>query len=33
VVGRKKENARALASELLDPAVAVEPLLRIIEGW
>jgi hypothetical protein len=33
VVGRKKENARALASELLDPAVAVKPLLRIIEGW
>ena len=33
VVRRKKENARALASEVLDPAVAVKPLLRIMEGW
>ncbi|MBA2714752.1 MAG: hypothetical protein H0U55_14500 [Rubrobacteraceae bacterium] len=33
VVRRKKENARALATEVLDPAVAVEPLLRIMEGW
>ncbi|HEX2181446.1 MAG TPA: glycosyltransferase [Rubrobacteraceae bacterium] len=33
VVRRKKENARALAAEMLDPAVAVKPLLRILEGW
>jgi hypothetical protein len=33
LVRRKKENARALASEVLDPAVAVKPLLRIMEGW
>jgi glycosyltransferase involved in cell wall biosynthesis len=32
-VQRKKENARALASAVLDPAVAVKPLLRIMEGW
>ena len=30
---RKKKNARALAAEVLDPAVAVGPLLRILEGW
>lgn len=30
---RKKKNARALASEVLEPAVAVKPLLRIMEGW
>ena len=33
LVRRKKKNARALAAEILDPAVAVEPLLRIMEGW
>ena len=33
VVRRKKANARALATEVLDPAVAVKPLLRIMEGW
>ena len=33
LVRRKKENSRALASEVLDPAVAVKPLLRIMEGW
>lgn len=33
VVQRKKENARSLAAELLDPAVAVRPLLKIMEGW
>jgi len=32
VVHRKKKNARHLARELLDPAVAVEPLARILEG-
>jgi hypothetical protein len=32
-VRHKKENARTLAAEVLDPAVAVKPLLRIIEGW
>jgi hypothetical protein len=32
-VKRKKENARVLAAELLDPAVAVRPLLKIMEGW
>ena len=30
MVVRKKENARALASAVLDPAVAVEPLARIL---
>lgn len=30
---RKKKNARALASEVFEPAVAVKPLLRIMEGW
>jgi hypothetical protein len=33
LVRRKKENARALAAEVLDPVVAVKPLLRIMEGW
>jgi glycosyltransferase involved in cell wall biosynthesis len=33
VVRRKRENAWALASEVLNPAVAVKPLLRIMEGW
>jgi glycosyltransferase involved in cell wall biosynthesis len=32
-VRRKKVSARTLASELLDPAVAVKPLLRIMESW
>ena len=32
-VRRKKENARVLAAELLDPAVAVRPLLKIMRGW
>jgi hypothetical protein len=32
-VWKKKENARVLASEVLDPAVAVKPLLRIMESW
>ena len=31
-VRRKKENARALARDLLDPAVAVKPLVEILEG-
>ena len=33
LVRSKKENARALATEVLDPAVAVKPLIRIMEGW
>jgi glycosyltransferase involved in cell wall biosynthesis len=33
MVLRKKRNARELASALLDPAVAVKPLLRIMEAW
>ena len=33
IVRRKKENARALAAKILDPAVAVKPLIRIMEGW
>ena len=33
LVRRKKENARALASEVLDPGVAVGPLLRVLEGF
>jgi hypothetical protein len=32
LVYRKKKNARTLARDLLDPAVAVEPLARILEG-
>ena len=32
LVRRKRENARALASEVLDPAVAVKPLIRIMES-
>lgn len=32
-VRQKRENARALARAVIDPAVAVEPLLRIMEGW
>jgi glycosyltransferase involved in cell wall biosynthesis len=31
-VHRKKKNARALARAVLDPAVAVEPLVKILEG-
>ena len=30
---RKTKNARTLASAVIDPAVAVEPLLRILERW
>ena len=30
-VHQKKKNARALARELIDPAVAVKPLVRIME--
>jgi hypothetical protein len=33
IVRQKKENARALAAKVLDPAVAVKPLIRIMEGW
>jgi hypothetical protein len=33
LVRRKRENARTLASEVLDPAVAVKPLIRIMESW
>lgn len=29
----KKGNARALASAVIDPAEAVKPLVKIIEGW
>lgn len=32
VVRRKKENARTLARAVLDPAEAVKPLVRILEG-
>ncbi len=32
-VRRKKQNARTLASALIDPAVAVKPLVRILESW
>ena len=30
---RKTKNARTLASAVIDPAVAVQPLLRIMERW
>lgn len=33
LVAQKKRNARRLAAELLEPAVAVKPLLRILEGF
>ena len=33
VVRRKKGNARKLASAVIDPAVAVEPLVRILGSW
>ncbi len=33
MVSRKKQNARALAAAVLDPAVAVKPLVRIMESW
>ncbi|MEJ7842486.1 MAG: hypothetical protein WKF95_12015 [Rubrobacter sp.] len=33
LIRRKKKNARALAAEVLEPAVAVKPLLRILERW
>jgi hypothetical protein len=32
-VRQKKQNARVLASTILDPAVAVKPLVRIMEAW
>ena len=32
-VKRKKENARVLAAEIIDPAVAVRPLIEIMEAW
>ena len=32
-VVRKTKNARTLASSIIDPAVAIEPLLRIMERW
>ena len=33
VVLRKKQNARELAAGIIDPEVAVKPLVRIIEDW
>ena len=30
---RKKENARRLASAVIEPEVAVKPLVRMMEGW
>jgi len=33
MVRRKQENARTLASEVLNPPVAVKPLMRIMESW
>ena len=33
LVRRKKENARTLAREVLDPSVAVGPLLKILGGF
>ena len=33
VVREKKQNARKLAADIIDPEVAVEPLVRIIEDW
>jgi hypothetical protein len=33
VVRRKKQNARKLAADIIDPEVAVKPLVRTIEGW
>ena len=30
---RKRENARTLARAVIDPAVAVKPLVRILESW
>ena len=33
VVRRKKHNARKLAADIIDPRVAVEPLVQIIEEW
>jgi glycosyltransferase involved in cell wall biosynthesis len=32
-VPQKKENARKLAAAVIDPAVAVKPLMRIMESW
>lgn len=33
MVREKQENARKLAAAVLDPAVAVKPLVRIMESW
>ena len=33
VVWEKKQNARKLAADIIDPEVAVKPLARMIEGW
>jgi glycosyltransferase involved in cell wall biosynthesis len=33
VVKKKRENARRLAVELLDPKVAVRPLIEILRSW
>lgn len=33
IVLRKRRNARQLAANVLDPAVAVKPLVRILESW
>ena len=30
---RKKENARKLASAIIEPEVAVKPLVRMMEAW
>jgi hypothetical protein len=30
---RKKENARRLASAVIEPEVAVKPLVRMMEAW
>ncbi len=32
-VRQKKRNARALASAVIEPEVAVKPLVRIMESW
>jgi hypothetical protein len=33
IVWQKKMNARALASAVIEPEVAVKPLVRIMESW
>jgi glycosyltransferase involved in cell wall biosynthesis len=30
---RKKENARKLAAAVIEPGVAVKPLVRMMEAW